>query len=79
MHLAQSTRGTSSHWYWIYANLEKILYPAFQNPEIAGTDYLSGADFNNIIHVSKYPEICSLVKRITEVHYSRKTVTVHGY
>ncbi len=73
MHLAQSTRGTSSHWYWIHVNLGKILYPAFQNPEIAGTDYLSGTDFNNIIHVSKYPEICSLVKRITEVHHSRKT------
>ncbi|MFZ2656453.1 MAG: AraC family transcriptional regulator [Victivallales bacterium] len=71
MHLAQSTKGTSSHWYWIYVNLEKILYPAFHNSEIAGTDYLSGSDFNNIIPVSKHPEICSLVKQISEVHYSK--------
>ena len=73
MHLAQSTRGTSSHWYWICVNLEKILYPAFRNSEIVGTDYLSGTGFNNIIHVSKYPEICSLLRQITEVNYSKMT------
>jgi len=71
MHLAQSTKGTSSHWYWIYVNLEKILYPAFHNSEISGADYLSGTGFNNIIPGSKYPEICSLVKQISEVHYSK--------
>ncbi len=71
MHLAQSTKGTSSHWYWIYVNLEKILYPAFHNSEIARTDYLAGPKFNNIIPVSKYPKICSLVKQITEIHYSK--------
>ena len=68
MHLAQSTKGTSSHWYWIYVNLEKVLYPVFNNSEIARTDYLTGPGFNNIIPVSKYPQICSLVKQITEIH-----------
>ncbi len=71
MHLAQSTKGTSSHWYWIYVNLEKILYPAFQNSEIARTDYLNGPKFNNIVPVSKHPEICSLVKQITGIHYGK--------
>jgi AraC-like DNA-binding protein len=71
MHLAQSTKGTSSHWYWICVNLEKILYPAFRNSEIVGTDYLSGPDFNNIIPVSKYPEICLLIRQIAEIHYGK--------
>lgn len=71
MHLAQSTKGTRSHWYWICVNLEKILYPAFHNSEMAGTEYLTGTDFKNIISVSKYPEICSLVRKITEVQHSK--------
>lgn len=72
MHLAQSTKGTSSHWYWIYLNIEKILYPAYRNSELAATDYLSGAGFSNIVPVTKHPEICLLVKQITEVHYDKK-------
>ncbi|HBC88856.1 MAG TPA: hypothetical protein DCZ94_18085 [Lentisphaeria bacterium] len=72
MHLAQSTKGTSSHWYWIYVNLEKLLYPAFHNSEIAGTDCLAGPKFNNIIHASRYPQICALVKQIGEIHYGRR-------
>ncbi|OGV55095.1 MAG: hypothetical protein A2X45_25025 [Lentisphaerae bacterium GWF2_50_93] len=72
MHLAQSTKGTSSHWYWIYVNLEKILFPAFNNSEIAGADCLAGPQFNNIIHVSRYPQICAMVKQIAEIHYGRK-------
>ena len=71
MHLAQSTKGTSSHWYWIYVNLEKILYPAFHNSEIVGTDYLSGSGFSNIIPVSKCPEICSLIRQMAEIHYGK--------
>ncbi|MFA6293412.1 MAG: AraC family transcriptional regulator [Victivallales bacterium] len=72
MHLAQSTKGTSSHWYWIYVNLEKILYPSFPNSEIAQTDYLSGADFNNIVSMTMHPGICSTVREIAEVHQDRK-------
>ena len=71
MHLAQSTKGTSSHWYWIYVNIEKILYPVFRNSELAGTDYLSGTGFSNIVSVTRHPEICLLIRQIAEIHYGK--------
>lgn len=72
MHLAKSTSGTTSHWYWIYVNIEKLLFPVYKNADITQTDYMCGKDFNNILSPIKYSQICSIIKKICDTYHEKK-------
>lgn len=65
-HLARSLTGTVSQWRWIYLNLEKILYPAFGDPELCDFTKFQGPEFNNVISPEQHPTICDLVRQIAE-------------
>ncbi len=69
-HLAQSRAGTVSHWHWLYADLERLLFPVFKNVELVKTDGLHGSGFHNIIAPRAHPRICGFIRELVEIHTS---------
>jgi AraC-like DNA-binding protein len=63
-HLARSLTGTVSKWRWIYLNLEKIIYPVFNDSALCDFSRFQGLNFNNVISSEQYPVICELVCKI---------------
>lgn len=66
LHLAQSVPGTNSFWNWIYFDPEKLLFPAFDNPELIDMDRFYGPNFHNVITREEQPNLCRLVKALIE-------------
>ena len=63
-HLARSLTGTVSKWRWVYLNLEKIIYPAFNDSDLCDFSRFQGLNFNNVISPEQQPAICDLVSKI---------------
>jgi AraC-like DNA-binding protein len=72
LHLAQSRRGTTSVWTFLFLDLEQLLLSHF--PEMAGFDIhtYSGEDFRNIISPEEHGELTQIVSTmLNEAEYKK--------
>jgi len=64
MHLAQSVRGTVSHWHWVYFDAERLGRLLLPNPELFDFRRFRGAGFANVIHPEESPELVRLIREM---------------
>lgn len=65
-HLAQSLRGTTSRWRWLYFDFERLLCPAFSDASLAEMSCFSGPSFPNVLRKEELPKLCELVRSMIE-------------
>lgn len=72
-HLAQSERGTTSSWTFLFLDLSRLLVPRF--PELTDFDMgrHSGQDFNNIVSHREHEQLNQIVRTLVrEAKYKKR-------